>query len=151
MRKQQKTDIIYKMINSRFIEPIAEYVYAHYAKRFDEGNGLKSVEVRIANVKKQIDDCATAFVEAKNATLRNSIEVKIADLEKTLECLLKERAKIEQVQKKRPTMQDALDIVKKFFASDMSDKKFRKILIDIMVKKVMCADDGLVIYYNLVD
>lgn len=139
------------MISSRYIEPITEYVFAHYSKRFDDDSGLKSVEIKITNTKKQINECTSAFIEAKNLTLRNSIETRIADLEKTLECLLSEKVKIEKTRIKKPTKQDALKIVRMFFDSDMRDKKYQKALIDVFVKKVLCWDDGLAIYFDLVD
>ena len=139
------------MINSRYIDPIAEYVFSHYAKLFDDDSGLKSIVVRIANAKKQIDEFTMAFVEAKNTTLRNNIEAKIADLEKTIECLLKEKIKIERARKKRPTKQDALAIVKKYIEFNNFDKRFQKSMLDVVLKKVLCGDDGLVIYLNVVD
>ncbi len=137
--------------NSKYIDQIAEYVLAHYIKRQSNESEMRSIETRISNTKKQIDEYTTAFIEAKNSTLRDNIEAKITDCEKLLDYLKLQKYQLKLEQKARMTKLDAIAIVEKYLDVNEHEHTYRKQFIDATIKKVMCFDDGLVIYYDLVD
>ena len=81
--------------NSRYYDQIAEYVQSHYIKKQSNDSELKSLETRISNVKREIDDCTNAFIEAKNSTLRERIEQKITGCEKLIDVLKLQKAQLD--------------------------------------------------------
>jgi len=138
------------MDHSKYIDQTAEYVLEHYHKR-QADNGLRDVETRIRNTKRQIEDCVTAFVEAKSSTLRESIENKIVDYEKLIETLTLQKQQLEQELKSKMTKEEAIGLVKKYIDVNNFDSHHKSRFIDIMVQKIYSYNDGQVIYFNLVN
>jgi len=120
-----------------------------YHEQMTAGDGLRSVEVRIANAQKEADGFVTAFVEAQNPLLRLGIEKKMADLEILLDDLHAQKAKIELARGVKISKQDILLFVAQLLKGDMHDKEYQKKLIDNFISSVYIYDNEIVAYLNL--
>lgn len=136
---------------SKYYDHIAEHVLSHYTKRQSNDSELKSLEIRISNAKREIDDCTNAFIEAKNSMLRERIESKIADCEKLIDVLKLQKAQLELEKQSKMAKQDALKIVKKYMDVNEQEHSFKGRFIDVTIRKVILADDGCAIFLDLID
>ena len=136
---------------SKYYDHIAEYVLSHYVKRQSNDSELKSLQTRISNAKREIDNCANAFIEAKNPTLREKIEEKIASSEKHLDYLKSQKAQLELEKNTNMTKKEALVIVEKYMNVNEQEHAFKRRFIDVTIKKVIVWDDGLTIFLDLID
>ena len=66
----------------------------YYDKRTGTDN-IKSLETRIAKAHKDIEEMTTAFIEAKSALLRESIEKRMTDYEKLIKDLESQKTQLE--------------------------------------------------------
>lgn len=135
----------------RYYDQIAEQVLSHYIKRQSNDSELKSLETRISNTKREIDDCTNAFIEAKNPILREKIEQKIADCEKLINVLKLQKAQLELEKQSNMTKQEALKIVEKYMNVNEQEHDFKGRFVDITIRKVICWNGGVVIYLDLLD
>ncbi len=123
-------------------------VLNYYEKKTDEVN-LKSINTKIANVNKEVEKLANAFVEAKNALLQKTIETKMNEYEKLLDDLLFQQAQLELERGYKITKKDLLDFVAELLKGDINDKEYQRKIIDNLVSQVFVSDDNTVCYFNI--
>ena len=130
------------------VERIADDMVAHYEKRAN-GEGLKSIEVRIAKAKAEIEEMTTAFIEAKSGSIRASIEKRVADCEILLDDLQTQQAGLELELGFRITKRDITAFIMELINSSEDDKDFQRIVIDNLVNSVYFSDGNIVVYFNI--
>ncbi len=113
---------------------------AYYDKRTGTEN-IKSLDSRIAKVRKDIEQMTTAFIEAKSALLRESIEKRMTDYEKLIDDLEKQKTQLEYERGLQVSESDLTDYIAELLKGDPADKDYQKQLIDNLVYKVFVADD----------
>lgn len=114
---------------------------AHYEQR--TGNdGLKSIEARIAKAQQEVESMTNAFIEAKSALLRTSIEKKMSDYETLLADLQEQKAQIELERGRRVTKQQILAFIAELIKGDPNDKDYQHKLIDNLVFMVYVYNDN---------
>lgn len=119
-----------------------------YNKRTDVKN-IKSIETQIANIRIEIDNMATAFINAKNQLLRDSIEKKMNEQEGILNDLSVKHAMLEMERGYEIKRDEIAAFVKDLINGDLEDKNFQRKIIDNLVKKVYLDDKKALIFYNL--
>ena len=120
-------------------------VLAYYEKRTDT-SVLKSVQTKIANAKKEIEELADSFVKAKNKLLQDTIEKKMEEYEILLNDLMYQEAQLELERGYKITKKDILEFVAEILKGDLNDKDYQKKLIDNLVSQVYVSDDDTVVY-----
>ncbi len=80
----------------------------YYDKRTGTDN-IKSLETRIAKARKDIEEMTTAFIEAKSALLRESIEKRMTDYEKLIKDLESQKTQLEYERGLQIVENDLLD------------------------------------------
>ncbi|MCL2369668.1 MAG: recombinase family protein [Firmicutes bacterium] len=123
----------------------------YYEKRTGSDN-LKSVETKIANTRKEVEELADAFVKAKSDLLQATIEKKMTEIETVLDDLLTEKSKLEMERGLRMTKRDVLDFIAELLEGDPQDKEYQRKLIDKLVYKVYISDSHgghKVVFLNL--
>lgn len=129
-------------------EVVAKDTIDFYDKRTDEQN-IKTVQAKIANVRKEVEDLTTAYVKARNDLLRDTIEHQMEEYEILLNDLLEQEAKLELERGYKLTEQDILNFIDMITRGDTSDKEFQKRVIDNIVKWVYVYDDHKIIILNI--
>ena len=130
------------------VKTAVDDVMNYYDKRTDISN-LKSIETKIANVKQEVKDLADAFVKAKSALLQSTIEKKMADYEVLLSDLSYQRAMLELERGYKISRKDMIDFIQELIKGNVNDKEFQRKIIDNLVYKVYCSDDGTVVLLNI--
>jgi hypothetical protein len=126
----------------------ASDVIAHYEQRTG-GDGLRSVEVKIAHAKSEAEELTAAFIESKSGLLRANIEKKMSELEILLNDLTLQKSQIELERGLQITKGDMLAFIAGFLQGDPNDKEYQRKIIDNLVFMVYIYDDSLVAYLNL--
>lgn len=129
-------------------EAAAQDVLAYYEKRTDAST-LKSVQTKIANAKKEIDELADSFVKAKNKLLQDTIERKMEEYEILLNDLMYQEAQLEIERGYKITKKDITEFVAELLKGDPNDKDYQKKIIDNLVSQVYVSDDDTVVYFNI--
>jgi len=83
---------------------------AYYDKRTGADN-IKSLETRIAKARKDIEEMTTAFIEAKSALLRESIEKRMTDYERLIKDLESQKTQLEYERGLQVSENDILDYI----------------------------------------
>lgn len=130
------------------VKTVVDDVMNYYEKKTDVSN-LKSIETKIANAKKEVEDLADAFVKAKSALLQSTIEKKMEDYETLLNDLSYQHAMLELERGYKITRQDMVDFVQELIKGDPADKDYQRKIIDNLVYIVFCSDDGTVAFLNI--
>lgn len=134
--------------NKNNAEIVVSDVLNYYEKRTDEQN-LKSVRLKIANLRKDADRLADAFVKAKSELLRESIEKRMREYELLLDDLCSQKAQLELERGYRLTKNDLLDFISELLKGDIHDKEYQRKIIDHLVSRVFISDDHTVVYFNI--
>ena len=134
--------------NKNNTEIIVSDVLNFYEKRTDEQN-LKSVRLKIANLRKDADQLADAFVKAKSELLRESIEKRMREYELLLDDLCSQKAQLELERGYCLTKNDLLDFIAELLKGDIHDKEYQRKIIDHLVSQVFVSDDHTVVYFNI--
>lgn len=113
---------------------------AYYDKRTGADN-IKSLDSRIAKVRKDIEEMTTAFIEAKSALLRESIERRMTDYEQLIKNLESQKTQLEYERGLQVSENDLLDYIADLLKGNPADKEHQKRIIDNLVYKVFVADD----------
>ena len=113
---------------------------AYYDKRTGADN-IKSLETRIAKAHKDIEEMTTAFIEAKSALLRESIEKRMTDYERLIKDLESQKTQLEYERGLQVSENDLLDYIAAILKGNPADKEHQKQIIDNLVYKVFVADD----------
>ncbi len=113
---------------------------AYYDKRTGADN-IKSLETRIAKAHKDIEEMTTAFIEAKSALLRESIEKRMTDYERLIKDLESQKTQLEYERGLQVSENDLLDYIADILKGNPADKEHQKQIIDNLVYKVFVADD----------
>ncbi len=120
----------------------------YYERRTGIDN-IKSVESKIAKVQKDIEEMTTAFIEAKNALLRASIEKRMNDYEKLIEDLQSQKAQLERERGKQYSEKDLREFIAELLKGNPDDKDYQKKLIDNVVTKVFVGDGFTIVHMNI--
>lgn len=124
---------------------------AYYEKR--TGNdSLKSLDTRIAQAQAQVEDLTNAFIEARNALLRSTIEKKMNEYEILINDLQGQKSQIELERGRRITAKDIQSFIAQLIKGDPNDKDYQRKIIDNLVFAVYIYDDDkidTVNYLNL--
>lgn len=113
---------------------------AYYDKRTGVDN-IKSLDSRIAKARKDIEEMTTAFIEAKSALLRESIEKRMTDYERLIKDLESQKTQLEYERGLQFSENDILDYIADLLKGNPADKEHQKQIIDNLVYKVFVADD----------
>ena len=131
--------------DTKNVEVAADDVLNYYEKRTDT-NVLKSVQTKIANTKKEIEELADSFVKAKNKLLQDTIEKKMGEYEVLLNDLIYQEAQLELERGYKITKKDIVEFVGEVLKGDPNDKDYQKKIIDNLVSQVFVSDDDTVVY-----
>ncbi len=115
-------------------------VLKYYDTRTDEKN-LKSIQTKIANVEKEIEEQTSAFIKAKSELLRNAIEKKMDEYEILLNDLKYQEAQLELERGYKLTREDLEEFIKEFLDGDVTDKEYQRKVIDYLVWQVFVSDN----------
>ena len=113
-------------------------------KYYDNRTGadnIKSLETRIAKAHKDIEEMTTAFIEAKSALLRESIEKRMTDYERLIKDLESQKTQLEYERGLQVSENDLLDYIAHLLKGNPADKEHQKQIMDNLVYKVFVADD----------
>jgi hypothetical protein len=130
------------------VEVAASDVLSYYEKRTDIST-LKSVQTKIANTQKEVDELAESFVKAKSQLLQDTIEKKMIEYEILLKDLKYQEALLELERGYKITKNDILEFVAEVLQGDRNDKEYQKKIIDNLVSQVYVKDDNTVVYLNI--
>ena len=134
--------------NKDNVDVIVTDVFNYYEKRTDEKN-LKSIQKKIANVKKYVNELADAFVKAKSKLLQETIEKKMSEYEIMLNNLSEQQAKLELERGYRFTKQDLFDFINELLKGDKHDKDYQRQIIDNLVSQIYITDNETIVYFNI--
>ncbi|MBQ8451598.1 MAG: recombinase family protein [Clostridia bacterium] len=123
-------------------------VLNYYNKRTDETN-LKSITTKIANVNKEVEQLADAFVKAKSSLLQKTIETKMQEYEQLLNDLYYQQTQLELERGYQITKEDLLCFVEELLKGDPNDKDYQRKIIDNLVYQVYVSDDNTITYFNI--
>ena len=123
-------------------------VMKYYNSRTDEKN-LKSIQTKIANTEKEIEEQTNAFIKAKSELLRNAIEKKMGEYEILLNDLKYQEAQLELERGYKLSREDLADFIKEFLDGDVTDKNYQKKVIDYLVWQVFVSDDITTVFFNI--
>ena len=123
-------------------------VLKYYNARTDE-QSLKSIQTKIANVEKDIEEQTTAFIKAKSDLLRNAIEKKMEEYEILLNDLKYQEAQLELERGYMLSREDLAEFIKEFLEGDVTDKEYQKKVIDYLVWQVFVTDDIVTTFFNI--
>lgn len=115
----------------------------YYDKRTGADN-IKSLETRIAKAHKDIEEMTTAFIEAKSALLRESIEKRMTEYEILIKDLESQKTQLEYERGLQVSESDLLDYIAELLKGNPADKDYQKQLIDNLVYKVFIDDDNII-------
>jgi len=155
-KKRENKDMLEYNVVSNVVDFLSDKENAEYAvdnvinyrdSRLDERN-LKSIQAKIANTQKEVEELTDAFVKAKSNLLQNSIEKKMQEYEILLNDLKYQEAQLELERGYRITKKDLLDFVNEFLAGDKNDKEYQRKVIDNLVNEVIVYDDNTVVIFN---
>ena len=130
------------------IEKALTDVLKYYDSRTDEKN-LKSIQTKIANLEKEIDEQTTAFIKAKSDLLRNAIEKKMGEYEILLNDLKCQEAQLELERGCKLSYADLEEFIKEFLEGDVADKEYQRKVIDYLVWQVFVTDDITTVFFNI--
>ena len=123
-------------------------VLKYYNARTDE-QSLKSIQTKIANVEKDIEEQTTAFIKAKSDLLRDAIEKKMAEYEVLLNDLKYKEAQLELERGYKLSREDLAEFIKEFLEGDVTNKEYQKKVIDYLVWQVFVTDDIVTTFFNI--
>lgn len=123
-------------------------VLKYYNTRTDE-QSLKSIQTKIANVEKDIEEQTTAFIKARSDLLRNAIEKKMEEYEILLNDLKYQEAQLELERGYKLSREDLAEFIKEFLDGDVTDKEYQKKVIDYLVWQVFVTDDIVTTFFNI--
>lgn len=83
----------------------------------------------------------TAFIEAKSALLRESIEKRMTDYERLIKDLESQKTQLEYERCLQVSENDLLDYIAHLLKGNPADKEHQKQIMDNLVYKVFVADD----------
>ena len=127
---------------------ITKDVLKYFNSRTDESE-LKSIRKRIAEIQKEADAAANAFIEAKSQLLKQRIEKRMQECEVLLSDLENVKARLLLERGQKFNEQDIKAFVNMILQGDVEDIEFRRRLIDNLVYKVYVSDDDTYIYFNI--
>ncbi|MBE5737382.1 MAG: recombinase family protein [Clostridiales bacterium] len=130
------------------VEIAANDVLAYYEKRTDIST-LKSVQTKIFNVEKEVEELADSFVKAKSKLLQDTIEKKMTEYEILLNDLKYQEALLELERGYKITKKDIMEFVAELLKGDRNDKDYQQKIIDNLVSQVYVRDDNTVVYLNI--
>lgn len=133
-----------------FLQKIADDMIAHHGRRTDTAV-IKSLETRIANTQKEMDDTTTAYIQAvsmQNSLFMTSCDKRMKELAALSEDLQKQLAKLERERGDCPTYEKIFAFAAEFTSGDPHDKAHQKRVIDKLVNAVYVSDKRSVIYFT---
>lgn len=130
------------------LKTIVKDVLKYYDSRTDESE-IKFIRKRIAEIQKEADAAATAFIQAQSPLLKQRIEKRMQECEVLLNDLEKLKAKLILERGQKLSEKDIVLFVKIILQGDINDIEFRRRLIDNLVYKVYVSDDNTYIYFNI--
>ena len=141
---------IKELSDKKRVQWIADKMIAYHGRRTDTAI-LHSLEVRITNTQKDMDDTTTAYIQA--TTAQNSLFVAACDkrmkeLAALLEDLQEQKIKLEIERGDEPTHQKIFDFIADVIDGDPHDKAHQKRVIDKLVNCVYVSDERTVIFWN---
>ena len=148
--------------DKRRVQRIADDMIAHHERR-TETSVLRSLEVRIANTQKEIDDTTTAYIQAvatKNDLLVGGCDKRMKELTALLECLQDQHIRLEIERGSAPTHERIFAFLAELTGSNLTerelenliaDKAYQKQIIGRLVNSVYLYDGRTVIYFSFED
>lgn len=138
------------MRNKHRLQKIADDIIAHHGRRTDTAV-LRSLEVRIANTQKDIDDTTTAYIQAvaaQNILLIDGCDKRMKELAALLEDLNEQHIRLEIERGDVPTQEKIFSFTEDLVDGDVNDKAFQKRVIENLVNSVYLYDKQTVIYFK---
>ena len=130
------------------MEQAVSNVYAYYEKRTDN-TIIKSLETRMANIRKEVDEMAESYIKAKSKLLQDAIEKKMAEYEIMIEDIQTQHDQLLLERKYRVTKADMITFIKNLLSGDVEDKNYQRTIISALVSRVYVKDNGLFIISDL--
>ena len=125
----------------KHLQKAVDDAFSFYEKRTDD-SVIKSLETKMANVRKDVDDMANAFIKAKSKMLRDSIEKKMADYEIMYDELEKQHDQLILERGYQITREQMVKCITTLLSGDPSDPEYQKNIIDRLVDKIYVEDNG---------
>ena len=136
--------------NKAYLRKIADDMIAHFGHRTDTAV-FKSLEMRISNTQKEMDNTTTAYIQAvstQNALFMASCDKRMKELAALSEDLRKQYKKLEIERGDEPTYEKISAFAAGFTDGDPHDKAHQKRVIDKLVNAVYISDKRTVIYFS---
>ncbi len=147
--EQAVTQIVYDFLSDEKNVKIAvRDTLAYYEKRTGIEN-LKAIDGQIAKIHRDIEDMTTAFIEAKSALLRASIEKRMTDYEQLIEALESQKAQLERERGLQFTEKDLQAFIADLLKGESDDKEFQQKIIDNLVSKVFVGDGYISVHFKI--
>jgi DNA invertase Pin-like site-specific DNA recombinase len=115
-----------------------------YEKRTDE-ESLKSIEAKIVQAKREIEEITDSFIKAKSELLRTTIEKKMTEYEILFDDLLTQKSKLELERGYRITQEDLVDFIADILTGDPTREEYQQSVIDNLVNRVVVSDDNTIV------
>ncbi len=129
------------------IKIIAEKV-ERLAAEDETAEDIRVLNKRIADIDRQLDGIADAFIEA-DAALRERLNEKSATLSRQQAAAREERDALQLQGNLKITAAAVEEYLTGFTRGDLLDEDFRRRLINTLINAVYLFDDKVVIYFNL--
>ena len=132
------------------VKQIADDMIAYHNSKTDTGI-LRSLEVRIANTQKDMEDTTTAYIQAvatKNSLFEAGCQKRMNELAVLLDDLQEQHLRLEIEKGDCPTYPKILAFIEEYIEGDITDKAFQKRVIDNLVNAVYVYDSQTVVYFR---
>ncbi len=112
---------------------------------------IEKLEKQIADINKELDDCADALIRSTAPAIVKRINVRVELLEKQLNDAEVQLAQKQLVAEQRLTVADVERYLRSFTKGDLLDEDFRHHIIHTFINSVYLYDDKIVMYFNIKD
>ena len=147
--EQAVTEYIVKYFRDpKRLEKAVDDSFTYYEQRTDS-TVIKSLETRMANIRKDVDEMANAFIKAKSKMLQESIEKKMADYELYYEDLQKQHDQLLLERGHQISREEMEKFIITLLSGDTTDTSYQKSIIGHLVHKIYVDDNGFTAFTNL--
>jgi len=120
-----------------------------YQERRTSESEIKSLETKITQTKKQIDNALDTMIMTENITTKRALDKRINELTILVTTLEMQISQMKMEQSLPVTRKNIIEFVSEFLNGDTTDKAFQKRMIENLVNSVYLYDDQIVIYFSV--
>lgn len=114
-----------------------------------ENGELAELQKRRKALDRELDDCAEALIKSKNQRVIDKINERSEDLEKEINAVEAEIAKMQLRAEQVITADFVEKYLNAFKGKDLLDENYRERIIHTLIQCVYLYDDKIVVYFNL--